>query len=119
MLHYILSYCMKGPHLADDTSWKTEVVRLIRRGRPEEALELLSQKYGVKPPWLRIGTVKGRRKAAGCYVAKERTIYLSSAEMVCEPYVVLHEFYHHLRFMEGEFSGSEKHAEKFAKEFLE
>ena len=102
-----------------DRSWKKTVVQLIREGRPEEALALMGEKYGVSPPKLRIGTVKGRREAAGCYVAKERTIYLSHADVMLEPYVVLHEFYHHLRSMEGKFSGSEKHADKFAREFVQ
>lgn len=102
-----------------DRYWKVKVVRLIREGRPEDAMVHLAEKYEVRPPKLRIGTVKGRRRAVGCYVAKEETIYLSNAEMMSEPYVVLHEFYHHLRSMEGKFSGSEKHAERFAREFVE
>jgi hypothetical protein len=96
-----------------------EVVQLILDGRPEQALELLSKNYGVRPPKLRIGTVKGHRNVAGCYVAKEETIYVSNAEMLHRPYVVLHEFYHHLRSVEGKFSGSERHAEGFARKFLE
>jgi len=99
--------------------WEVKVVRLIREGRPEEALALLAEKYGVRPPKLRVGTVKGRRGAMGCYVPKEGAIYLSNAEMMFNPYVVLHEFYHHLRSLEGKFSRSEKHAERFAREFLE
>jgi len=98
---------------------KTQVVRLIREGRPEDALALLAEEYGVRPPKLLVGTVKGRRKVAGCYVAKEGTIYLSNAEMMFNPYVVLHEFYHHLRSIEEKFSGLEKHAERFAREFTE
>jgi len=108
-----------GSRMTCDISWKRTVVRLIREGRPEEALALMGEKYSVKPPKLRIGTVKGRREVAGCYVAKERTIYLSHADMMLEPYVVLHEFYHHLRSMEGKFSGSEKHADTFAREFVQ
>jgi len=91
---------------------------MIREGKPEEALTLLAEKYSVKPPKLKVGTVKGRRAVAGCYVAREETIYLPNAEMMLDPYVVLHEFYHHLRSAEGKFSGSEKHADKFAREFL-
>jgi len=102
-----------------DRYCKTQVVRLIREGRPEDALAILAEEYGVKPPKLMVGTVKGRRRAVGCYVAKEGAIYLSNAEMTFNPYVVLHEFYHHLRSIEGKFSGSEKHAERFAREVLE
>jgi len=105
-------------HMMGERYCKTQVVRLIREGRPEDALALLAEEYGVRPPKLLVGTVKGRRRVAGCYVAKEGTIYLSNAEMMFNPYVVLHEFYHHLRSIEGKFSGSEKHAERFAREFL-
>jgi hypothetical protein len=104
--------------MIDEGCLKTRIVQLIREGRPEKALELLSEKYGVKPPRLRTGTVKGHRNVTGCYVAKEQTIYVSDSKMLSEPHVLLHEFYHHLRWMEGEFSGSERHAGKFAKEFL-
>lgn len=102
-----------------DKDWKINIVTMIREGRTEEALELLSQKYDVAPPRLRVGTVKGRRGAAGCYVAREKTIYFSTAGMMSEPYIVLHEFYHHLRSMEGRFSRSEKHADRFAHEFVD
>jgi len=101
-----------------DSCWKKSIVRLICERRPEEALALLAEKYSVKPPKLKVGTVKGRRGVAGCYVAREETIYLPNAEMMFDPYVVLHEFYHHLRSAEGKFSGSEKHADKFAREFI-
>jgi len=102
-----------------DRFYKTQVVRLIREGRPEDALAILAEEYEVRPPKLMVGTVKGRRRVVGCYVAKEETIYLSNAEMMSNPYVVLHEFYHHLRSIKGKSSGSEKHAERFAREFLE
>lgn len=94
------------------------VIRLILEGRTEDSLNLLAEKYGVSPPKLRVGTVKGRRSVAGCYVAKEKTIYLSKAEVMSNPYVVLHEFYHHLRSAEGKYGASEKHAQAFAIDFM-
>jgi hypothetical protein len=109
---------VRGCSSTCDEHWKRNVVSLILEGRPEEALVFLAEKYGVRPPKLKIGTVKGRRRVAGCYVAKEETIYFSNSEMMFEPYVVLHEFYHHLRSMEGKFSKSEKHAEEFARGFM-
>jgi len=108
----------RAKSLSYDESWRDMIVEMIRDGKAEHALALLSEKYGVTPPNLRIGTVKGRRKALGCYVAKRTTIYVSTSEIMTEPYVVLHEFYHHLRSAEGKFGGSEKHAGKFALEFL-
>ena len=104
--------------MTSDNRWRMNIVQMIRGGRPEEALALLAEKYSVKPPRLKVGTVKGRRAVAGCYVAKEETIYLPNAEMMLDPYVVLHEFYHHLRSVEGKFSGSEKYADRYARGFL-
>ena len=101
-----------------DDCWRAMVVRLIREGRPEDSLVLLADKYGVTPPRLKVGTVKAHRSVAGCYVAKQKTIYISKAEVMSEPYVILHEFYHHLRSTQGKYAASEKHAQAFAMDFM-
>ncbi len=95
------------------------IIQMIREGEAKQALAMLAEKYGVNPPRLRIGTVKGRRKVLGCYIPRKGIIYVSTSEIMMEPFVVLHEFYHHLRSSEGKFGRSEKHAEKFATEFLQ
>jgi hypothetical protein len=59
------------------------------------------------------------RKLA-CYVANKRTIYVSDREVLCNPRVILHEFYHHLRTAaDAKHKGTEKYANNFAKEFVE
>ncbi|MCE4624590.1 MAG: hypothetical protein F7C35_01825 [Desulfurococcales archaeon] len=94
-------------------------VQLILDGRTEEALELLSRQYNVKPPKLRIGLPKGCKKALGCYVARTRTIHLRSSTEYMNPFVVLHEFYHHIRFRIGRHRGTEKGADRFALRAIE
>ena len=77
--------------------FRAKIVGLILGGRPEVALRLLSKHYGVREPMLRVGTVKRHRKVLACYVERERRIYLSNSSFMTDPFVVLHEFYHHLR----------------------
>ena len=77
--------------------FRAEIVRLIVDGRAEHAISVLSKYYEVGEPQLRVGTVKRHRKVAACYVEKEKRIYVSKSELLTEPFVILHEFYHHLR----------------------
>ena len=86
--------------------------------RPEEALDLLSAHYGVERPRLRMGLPSGEKKALGCYVHREKTIYISTQEYLYDPYVLIHEFYHHLRSVGGKHRGTERHAKEFALSFL-
>ena len=103
----------------DEEEVLAEAVRLILEGRPEEALELLSRHYGVRPPRLRVGLPKGCRRALGCYVPSRRTIYVRSSSEYMDPFVVLHEFYHHLRSRLGRHRGTEKGADGFALRAIE
>jgi len=80
-----------------ENEFHARVVGYILDGKPEHAVRLLSKYYGVSEPELRVGTVKGHRKVLGCYVAKEKRIYLSTSQLLTDPFVILHEFYHHLR----------------------
>src|SRR5437879_4768950 len=93
--------------------------RLIGMGKkPEKALEALcANNQGEKPT---LGSVhpKGEKKALGCYVHEERAIYMSSEEYLFDPYVLIHEFYHHLRHVNGKHRGTERHARDFALTFL-
>ena len=94
-------------------------MRLIAIGRkPEEALDALCAHYRVERPLLRIGLPRGEKKALGCYVHRERTIYISSEDYLFDPYVLIHEFYHHLRHVDGKHRGTERHARDFALSFL-
>jgi Zn-dependent peptidase ImmA (M78 family) len=102
-----------------DDSVKARAVRLILAKEPERALQLLASLYNVKNPKLRVGTVKGRRKTAlAVYVHKDNTIYASNSDMLYNPFVILHEFYHHIRSKSGEHRGTEKNADAFASEFI-
>jgi len=99
--------------------FRTEIVRLILDGGAEEALALLSKHYGVRVPSVRVGTVKRHRKVLACYVEKEGRIYFSNSSFLTNPFVLLHEFYHHLRASGIDKSRQvEKRADLFAVAFI-
>jgi hypothetical protein len=99
--------------------FRAKVVCLILDGRPELALALLSEHYGIDEPGLRVGTVKRHRRVLACYVRKEKRIYLSKSDFLANPFVILHEFYHHLRASQvGKGRQVEKRADLFASNFI-
>ena len=101
-------------------SIKAKIVYLIVEKKPEQALDILSRIYKVKNLKLRVGTVKKYRKTAlAVYVNKDDTIYVSNSDLLYNPFVILHEFYHHIRFKCGKHKGTEKNADAFAKEFVQ
>lgn len=97
------------------------VVWLILNGKVEKALELLAEHYSVDVPKIEVGLPKGRRKKAlGCYNAKKRTISVLNSDALKEPFIILHEFYHHLRTaLDTKHKGTEKYADEFAKDFIQ
>ena|SRR3972149_11956713 len=100
---------------------KPAVVKLILDKRTEEALALLAKNYGVSTPKLKVGLPKGRRKHVyGCYTAKTATISVLNSDILGNPFVILHEFYHHLRSrsVDKQHKGTERNADKFAAEFI-
>ena len=99
-------------------AFKAHIVQLILMGKADEALEELSERLGVVKPKLKVGRVKGKGKALGVYVSAKETIYVSEGRLLREPFVILHEFYHHLRMFHGKHRGTEKHANKFALDFI-
>lgn len=99
--------------------FKAKVVGLILSKDTEKALELLSQRYRVVKPELKVGMPKRHSRKLACYVAKKQTIHVSGREALHNPHVILHEFYHHLRNVANAQKGVEKYAEKFAKNYLE
>ncbi|MFB3889510.1 MAG: hypothetical protein ACE14S_08460 [Candidatus Bathyarchaeia archaeon] len=104
-----------------EASFKTAVVSLILNKQTEEALELLAKNYGVETPKLKVGLPKGhKRNAYGCYTAQTATISVLNSDVFGNPFVVLHEFYHHLRSksVDKQHRGTEKNADKFATEFI-
>jgi len=100
-------------------AFHAKIVQLIIDGRVELALGLLSEHYGIVEPTVRVGTVKRHRRVLACYVEKERRIYFSNSDFLKNPFVVLHEFYHHLRSLgAGSSRQVEKRADLFAANFV-
>jgi len=102
-----------------DLLFRAKVVGLILSKDTEKALELLSHRYRVVKPKLKVGMPKRHSRKLACYVAEKRTIHVSGREVLHNPHVILHEFYHHLRNVANAQKGVEKYAEKFAKNYLE
>src|ERR687883_63323 len=88
--------------------------------KTEEALQNLSKFYNITPPEIVVGTIKGKRRSVyAIYVQKEGKIYAINSDIFYNPFVVLHEFYHHIRTKGGIHRGSEKNADMYAKSFIE
>ena len=103
---------------ANEELFKVRVVQLILEKEVDEALEALSQHYHVRVPRLKVGMPKRTGGKAGCYVSATKTIHVASMEKLYDPFVILHEFYHHLRTRVGKHRGTEKHANRFVEEYI-
>ena len=106
---------------ASPPNFKPIVVYLILTKQTEKALELLAKTYKVESPKLKVGLPKGHtRNSYGTYEAKTQTICVLDSEIFSNPFVILHEFYHHLRTknVDKKHKGTEKNADKFALEFI-
>jgi len=98
---------------------KASVVAMILDSRPEDALNLLSQWYRIERPKLGVGVVEGRTKGvAAVYSLRRKEILAARREYLYNPFVMIHEFYHHLRSRSGRHRGTEKDADRFAVEFI-
>jgi hypothetical protein len=104
--------------LDNEKQFKAKIVHLIISQKTEKALEQLSQHHHVTTPKLKVGMPKRDHKHQGCYVVKNATIHVVNSDSLYNPYVILHEFYHHLRTSGAEHKGTEKNADKFAKEYI-
>ncbi len=103
-----------------DELTKAKIVQMILDKKTEEALQSLGEFYKVNPPQIVVGTIKGKRKTVyAVYVQKERRIYCINSDIFYNPFIVLHEFYHHIRTTGGIHRGSEKHANMYAKSFVD
>jgi hypothetical protein len=103
-------------------NFKPYVVWLILNGKTEEALEVLAKNYKVNVPNLKVGLPKGHKiKAFGCYTNKNETISVQNSDILVNPFVIIHEFYHHLRSkgVDRMHRGTEGNANKFALDFLQ
>jgi hypothetical protein len=103
-----------------DDRTKAQIVRMVLEKQTEKALEKLSEFYHVAPPQIVVGTIKGKRRTVyALYIPKERKIYAINSDIFFNPFVVLHEYYHHIRSKLGVHRGSERNANKFAQEFID
>jgi Zn-dependent peptidase ImmA (M78 family) len=109
------------PEQPSPSNFKPAIVYLILNKQTEQALELLSKNFGVEVPKLKVGLPKGHtRNAYGTYNAQNQTICVLDSDIFSNPFVILHEFYHHLRTkgVDKLHRGTEKNADKFAVEFI-
>ena len=107
-------------NIEPDEITKAKVVYLILNKKTEEALQNLSKFYKVIPPEITVGTIKGKRRTVyAIYVQREKKIYCINSDIFYNPFIVLHEFYHHIRTRGGTHRGSEKHANMYAKSFID
>ena len=98
---------------------KAHVVALILDSKTEEALKVLSRWYRVSVPKLGVGVVEGKTKGvAAVYSQKRKEILAARREYLYDPFVMIHEFYHHLRSASGRHRGTEKQADRFALDFI-
>jgi hypothetical protein len=103
-----------------DDITKAKVVYMILNKKTEEALQNLSKFYKVRPPEIIVGTIKGKRRTVyAVYVQREGKIYCINSDIFYNPFIVLHEFYHHIRTKGGIHKGSEKNANMYAKSFID
>ena len=80
---------------------------------------MLCEKYGVERPKLSVGAVKGRgKRVQAVYSANRKEILAANREFLYDPFTILHEFYHHLRYFGTEHRGTEKYADHFALEYI-
>ncbi|MDE1762811.1 MAG: hypothetical protein KGH88_01015 [Thaumarchaeota archaeon] len=103
----------------DDVT-KAKIVQMILDGTTEDALEKLSEIYRVEAPEITVGTIKRKRRTVyAVYVPAEKKIYALNSDIFRNPFVILHEYYHHIRSKLGVHRGSERHANMYAQEFIE
>lgn len=99
---------------------KAKIVSLILDKKTEVALERLSKLYKVDTPEIVVGTIKKKRRTVyAVYVVQEKKIYALNSDIFYNPFIILHEYYHHIRSKRGTHRGSEKHANLYAQDFID
>jgi len=102
-----------------DDILRAKIVNMILNKKTEQALKELSNFYLLDTPQIVVGTIKGKRRTVNAvYVQRERKIYALNSDILYNPFVVLHEYYHHLRTKAGLHKGSERHANQYALYFI-
>jgi hypothetical protein len=104
---------------SDQERFKALVVATILDQNPEGALDILCEHYKVDRPSLAVGVVRGRSKGVlAVYTASRKEILAAKREYLFDPFTILHEFYHHLRYHGMRHRGTEKFADKFAVDYI-
>jgi|SRR5579863_8066853 len=99
---------------------KALVVALILDSNPEEAIRILCKWHKVDVPRLGVGVFEGKTKGvAAVYSVRRKEILAARREFLYNPFVIVHECYHHIRSATGKHKGTEKQADKFAIDFIE
>jgi hypothetical protein len=103
-----------------DDLTRAKIVQMILDKKTETALDKLSKFYRVETPQITVGTIKKKRRTVyAVYVVQEKKIYASNSEIFYNPFIILHEYYHHLRSKLGKHRGSERHANMYAQGFID
>lgn len=103
-----------------DDMTKAKIVALILDKKTEMALDVLSKLYRVDTPEIVVGTIKKKRRTVyAVYVVQEKKIYAVNSDIFYNPFIVLHEYYHHIRSKGGSHRGSEKNANMYAQDFID
>ncbi len=104
----------------EEEQFRVQVVGTILDARTEEALQMLCKHYHVSVPRLGVGVVEGRTKGvAAVYSLEKKEILAANREYLYNPFVIVHEFYHHLRSVSGKHRGTERQADEFANGFID
>jgi hypothetical protein len=99
--------------------FKALVVAAILDSNPERALDMLCGHYNVDKPKLGVGVISGRSKGVlAVYSAKRKEILAINSQYLFDPFTILHEFYHHLRYFDSKHRGTERYADRFAKDYI-
>ena len=102
-----------------EPDFRALVVYLILSKNTERAVELVGKRFGVKPPKLSVGVIKGKKRALAVYSVSTNSISFANQDHYFDPFVVLHEMYHCIRSATGEHRGTEKNADRFALDYIQ
>ncbi len=104
-----------------EDEFKAYIVHLILDGKVEKALEEMAKHYRTSTPKLKVGLPKKqKRRCLACYSAKDKTIYALDSDALKSPFLILHEFYHHIRTgPDSKHRGTEQYANNFARAYVE
>jgi len=118
ILYHVHDIFCAMPDLDDLT--RAKIVALILDKKTEQALEQLSKLYKVDTPQIVVGTIKKKRRTVyAVYVVQEKKIYALNSDIFYNPFIILHEYYHHIRSKFGTHRGSEKRANMYAQQFID